>query len=961
MAKVEPECPISYWSKTPSRADGISAETELTLRQKVCRFVLTITRMMDIKDAFAEIQAFELVQSFYNCQSFKSCPIDKYDLGLAALFISLKLNDRIRSLNELVLNQWRYLSPKAPVPDHVTQNFQKRVQCICKAELLLIKTINFKLHFNHLFSYSNKIFEIFFPCVLKKSTVESKKLWRHFYHLTHHSFWTHVNSFYDPYTVGVACLKLATEEVNAPDLRFDFSLNEVLCVDMEDVKDIITVLTFGNFHIPGEYSSHDVVQRVNYKKFKSHVASKQVQEHNQSPVRDFSVDENFIILIKNIPPAYKHQASLQKFFKNEEITFTKFILSKHGNVNVFVYFRHKQSIIELFKSKIFSHQHHKCFKVNFPSQVCDGKMDTKERIGIRDVRIDESASIFVSNLCAKTSEEDLVASFSSFGDIVSVKIPSKRFGSVSPTYGFVNFKEKGSKDRALESKVKVNGVAVDLFTRSIEDKQRDLHLNCGVSVEGLKEKVVQRLDEFQLVERFETFGPISSVCLFKDSYNALGLRNIAFVFFCQMESRKKALKWGEQHKIRFHHNVARVKSVRYDIDLLCKFSLMFPVRVFDLPVSGSSLELDQALSICGDFVASKLRQKVPVGSLEPLVEGYALFSSKESQKLAVEMKNLRVRGERLRVFLAGERSGKEKPSVEKKVVERQPSSDVIESAPLIKRVFVILCEEGARSDEFDKSFLSDSIIFKKEVPCGDILPSRYYLFIEASFNTEEEIKTAEKKLNETDFVQTVSVRNVPKNFESMKALGRVNINFSTRSINKQSFQQKITALDLNLKPTFIGVLAWVSCASLYEAELAFKALKNDRDIKKLDPHFSVKTASLSRNKDVLCIKNFECDEEALAELCRRFDCYGKILKRRLHKANHLATFQFEDSQQAFSALDYLSRDLLFFARFGELDMSLRHRLYEKRPSAEKRTNDVKKLKIDISRPNLAIFDKNGSK
>lgn len=44
------ECPAGYWDQTPSRRDGVSAEEELELRQKVCRFILSVVSCLGMSN-----------------------------------------------------------------------------------------------------------------------------------------------------------------------------------------------------------------------------------------------------------------------------------------------------------------------------------------------------------------------------------------------------------------------------------------------------------------------------------------------------------------------------------------------------------------------------------------------------------------------------------------------------------------------------------------------------------------------------------------------------------------------------------------------------------------------------------------------------------------------------------------------------------------------------------------------
>ncbi|MES1920827.1 hypothetical protein MHBO_002457 [Bonamia ostreae] len=245
LKKFDQDCPTEFWERTPSRKDGITELKELEMRQKVCRFMLTMLRAMKIEDHFAEIHAFMLIQIFYNRFSFANSSIDKYDLGLAAVFLSLKLNDRTKTLTELILNQWKYLSPNVPLPTGTTKAFKERLKCILFTEMKLISTINFRLEYpNHLI-YGNKIVDHFFPALFKENPKIYKNLVKLYYFLSYHSFWTHLGLFHGPFDVAFACLKQAVLELKQQHkivLKFSRRILDENGIDSEKIIKIQKIL-----------------------------------------------------------------------------------------------------------------------------------------------------------------------------------------------------------------------------------------------------------------------------------------------------------------------------------------------------------------------------------------------------------------------------------------------------------------------------------------------------------------------------------------------------------------------------------------------------------------------------------------------------------------------------------------------------------------------------------------------
>lgn len=172
------------------------------------------------------------------------------------------------------------------------------------------------------------------------------------------------------------------------------------------------------------------------------------------------------------------------------------------------------------------------------------------RDGVVDVREERFTNVYIKNLEESVNEEQLVSSFSKFGEITS-SIVMRNPEGVSRCFGFVNFKEH---DSAKKAQVEMNGQTIGTkqivvcraqsklerareLQRRYEQVKADRAQHAGVNI------YVRNLEDTcgdeELRQLFAQYGTITSVKVMRDEKEHS--KGFGFVSFTTAEEAHKAI------------------------------------------------------------------------------------------------------------------------------------------------------------------------------------------------------------------------------------------------------------------------------------------------------------------------------------------------------------------------------------------------------------------------------------
>uniref|UniRef100_A0A7S2THB5 RRM domain-containing protein n=1 Tax=Lotharella oceanica TaxID=641309 RepID=A0A7S2THB5_9EUKA len=264
-------------------------------------------------------------------------------------------------------------------------------------------------------------------------------------------------------------------------------------------------------------------------------------------------------------------------------------------------------------------------------------------------------NIFVKNLPPNTDSVGLRDLFIEFGEIMSVKVPSKDGKWLN--YGFVHFKEEKSAQTAIEKK---NGVAIDGHKLSVAPfqpkKERSGSITTNLYVKNFP---VEDFGDKELQEMFEKYGEISSLKIERNPDTKVS-KGFGYVDFKKPGDAKKALELdgtevqGKKLYVREFQSKEirkRLLKEKYEKEKQSRWEKFAGTNLFvkNLPEDVDEKKLNEMFSKFGEIKSSvvKMENGVHRGF------GFVNFATQEAATKAVtEMNKKLINNKPLYVGLA---------------------------------------------------------------------------------------------------------------------------------------------------------------------------------------------------------------------------------------------------------------------------------------------------------------------